>query len=378
MKKILIAGDICPTKSNYILFENAEVNSLIGEELEDIITNADYFVFNLEVPLTDKESPIKKAGPNLIASTQCINGLKAINGDFYGLANNHILDQGIGGLKSTIKVLQDNNITFCGVGKNLLDADQGIVVDVGGLKLGLYCCAEHEFSIATDGSPGVNPFDALYSLDTISGLKNVCDFLIVLYHGGKEFYRYPSPRTQKICRRVIEKGADVVVMQHSHCVGCEERWKEGRIIYGQGDFLFDHGEDEFLNNSLMLSIIIDDANKFEIEYIPLKKNGVGVALSNNKAIINDYLYRSKELLQDGFVSKKYGEFAEDLGNQYIYRILYAKRPWFRIKNRLSKYRLQETYRGEVDMALLNYMECEAHNELMITAMKYSLERNIKE
>ena len=64
--------------------------------------NADYRIFNLEIPLTDKESPISKCGPNLIAQISSINGYKAAGVDLFTLANNHVLDQGKVGLKNTI------------------------------------------------------------------------------------------------------------------------------------------------------------------------------------------------------------------------------------------------------------------------------------
>ena len=43
-------------------------------------------------------------------------------------------------------------------------------------------------------------------------LKKQCDYVIVLYHGGKEHYRYPSPYLQKVCRKIVDKGADIVVL----------------------------------------------------------------------------------------------------------------------------------------------------------------------
>jgi len=55
----------------------------------------------------------------------------------------------------------------------------------------VYTCAEHEFTIATENTPGANPFDPLESLDHIQELKSKCDFVLVLYHGEKAHYRYP-------------------------------------------------------------------------------------------------------------------------------------------------------------------------------------------
>lgn len=78
----------------------------MGEELKDILQCADFRIFNLEVPLTDFEKPIIKCGPNLIAPTSTMKGIKNIGVSLFTLANNHILDQDIQGLESTIQLLQ--------------------------------------------------------------------------------------------------------------------------------------------------------------------------------------------------------------------------------------------------------------------------------
>jgi len=168
-------------------------------------------IFNLEAPITDELNPISKCGPNLIAPTSTIKGIKALNPSLITLANNHILDQGVRGLNSTRDILNSNDIPFVGVGDNLTAASKPYILQRDNLKIGVYACAEHEFSIATDTSPGANPFDPLESLDHIQDLKSMCDYVIVLYHGGKEHYRYPSPYLQKVCRKMVQKGADLIV-----------------------------------------------------------------------------------------------------------------------------------------------------------------------
>ena len=125
-----------------------------------------------------------------------------------------------------------------GVGENKTISAKPFVLSVSNKKIGVYACTEHEFSIAEDNKPGANPFDPLESFDHVSNLKKDCDYVIVLYHGGKEHYRYPSPMLQRVCRKFVEKGAGLVICQHSHCIGCEEKYLDGTIVYGQGNFIF--------------------------------------------------------------------------------------------------------------------------------------------
>jgi poly-gamma-glutamate synthesis protein (capsule biosynthesis protein) len=66
------------------------------------------------------------------------------------LANNHIMDYGEQGLVSTMELLSANSIGFLGAGKDLNEATRPFILEKGGLKIGLYACAEHEFSIAEE------------------------------------------------------------------------------------------------------------------------------------------------------------------------------------------------------------------------------------
>lgn len=77
--KIIIAGDLVPTKANIDLFINADLKSLLGEELYSIWNSTNIRIFNLETPLTDKEEPIPKYGPNLFAPTETVNGIKKLD-----------------------------------------------------------------------------------------------------------------------------------------------------------------------------------------------------------------------------------------------------------------------------------------------------------
>lgn len=176
--QLLIAGDLVPTKSNLELFNAGDAKSLLGQELYSLWNSADIRIFNLEVPLTDKEEPIPKCGPNLIAPASTINGIISLNPSLITLANNHILDQGEHGLKSTIDILNKNNIPYIGAGDNLFEASKPYIIYKDGLKIGIYNCAEHEFTIVTETTSGANPFDLLESLDHINNLKKNVTMLL--------------------------------------------------------------------------------------------------------------------------------------------------------------------------------------------------------
>ncbi len=364
---ILIGADLVPTKSNMKYFENQNIEKLIDKNLLERLNKADYRIFNLEVPLADNETPINKCGPNLIASTKSGLGIKKLGVNFVTLANNHILDQGENGLNSTINTLKELDISFAGVGNTLEEAAKPFIFELKNKKIGIYCCSEHEFTIVSKENAGANPFDPLESFDHIQNLKNQVDYTIILYHGGKEHYRYPSPNLQKTCRKIIEKGGDLVICQHTHCIGCEEKWKEGTIIYGQGNFLFDNNENEFWQTSLLINI----KNNFKIEYIPILKDRFSIKLADEVSknrILNEFNQRSKEIKKENFIDKKYEEISEKEFLRYI-SMIQGKRYTsivFRLLNRLlnyklKKYFLEHFYSKNIE-PLYNVIMCEVHKE----------------
>lgn len=291
--------------------------------------------------------------------------------DLLTIANNHIKDQGI---DSTIEILSKTGISCVGVGNNLEEARKPAFFSVDGKRYGAYACAEHEFSIAAKNIPGTNPFDPLESFDYVAQMGEHCDYIIVLYHGGKEHYRYPSPYLKRVCRKMVEKGADLVICQHSHCIGCMEKYKSGTIVYGQGNFLFGRVDNEFWNSSLLIELIQNGT----INFIPIKKQDHGVRLvidseaDNN--IMGGFKRRSEEILEPGVLEEYYDEFAKrNLSNYLWYFSGKNMSIFYRILNRLSRYHNQEAftrfYKNRNGTTLRNYIECEAHRELILEGLK---------
>lgn len=378
--RIIIGADLVPTISNYDLFEKGDIEKLIGGDLIDELNRADYRIFNLETPLTDRADPIVKCGPNFRTPLSMIRGLKKINPCFFTLANNHILDQGEQGVISTINCLEENKIGYGGVGKNLKEASKPYFFEHEKVNVGIYCCAEHEFSIATKSSFGANPFDPLESLDHITDMKKQCDIAIVLYHGGKEYYRYPSPNLQRTCRKIVDKGADLVICQHSHCIGCEEKWSSGIIVYGQGNFLFDNSNSEFWRTGLLVVLDFDKSiNKISVDYVPIMKmdNVVRKALQEDaESIMKQFFHRSDEIKETGIVEKKYHEFAQEKQWEYLNAFCggATSSKLFKVFEILSGYRfgkwyINRKYSSKQRLGIHNRIRCEAHRELLLEGIK---------
>ena len=373
--KLYIGADFVPTDINRVLFETGNIEALVGKELLALFKQSDLNVFNLEVPLTDASTPIDKFGNNLKSPTKTIYGYKALEPIFLTLANNHSLDHGVEGLTTTLELLNKHDIKNAGAGANVKEAKKPFIFKKDGIRIGFYLCAEHEFTVASCHTMGANPFDVLESFDDVETLKKTCDYVIVLYHGGKEFYRYPSPMLQRYCRKFVDKGADLVVCQHSHCIGSREDYGKGTIIYGQGNFIFNSESyiqhKEFVKDSLLINV---EATKdsFIVSEVPIRSTELGTRLATESEAdetLTAYKQRSEHIRDAHFVVQAYKDFADTHVKRYL-REFIGRSFIIRVINALFGRKLMQLLLGKTSyLAIQNYLECEAHHELFLRGIK---------
>ena len=366
--KILIAGDLVPTEKNIDKFKDHNFLENMDNKFQEIWKNADFRMFNLECALCEKVKPIDKNGPNLCAPSLTINGIKALKPDLIFLSNNHINDYGIEGIDNTVKLLEKNNINYTGIINNSKEKLEKVYIEKDNVKVGIYNLCENEFSVATLDSKGANPLNEIKNYKEIKELKEECDYVIVIFHGGKEYYRYPSPNLQRICRNFVDFGADVVITQHSHCIGALEEYNNCKIIYGQGNFIFDGGNDEFWNNALILGLTINN-EKIELEYIPIEKNDSIIKFSEDKNILKGFFDRSEQIKNENFVEENYAKFARKNLNLYL-KFMNKSSFYKKVLNRLlNRQFFVKTYNKAECLRILNIIQCEAHRELFIKGLE---------
>lgn len=374
MVTMAICGDLVPTRSNAPFFERGEVSSALDERLIFLLMTADARVINLEAPLFDGSAPIKKAGPALSAPTGCTKGLGQLS-PILALANNHILDHGPEGLNSTLGALNAAGIPAFGAGASLPLASKPYIYIKDGLRIGLIACCEREFSVAGENSPGANPFDPLETPDQVQRLKASCDHVVVLYHGGIECYRYPSPGLRKALRKLVEKGADLVVCQHTHAVGCFEEYEGGTIVYGQGNLLFDRRSDEFWRTALVVQATFGGG--VHVQYLPVVHQGHRALMAKGDeadAILSGFYERSKEILSPGFVEESFGRRAEQALEGALYALSGKDRLLTRVDRRLGGFITRRAFTRRRMVDLIDLAECDALREQLLEGLKKRLEK----
>ena len=325
--KTLLLGDICPSKITSPLFAAGEIQTLFTDTAQLFEGNDINFV-NLECAITESDEPIKKFGPPLAAPLRTAEILKELGVTHVGLSNNHFFDYGKRGVRDSLRALDAVGIDYTGFGADYEDARKNLVVEKDGERICLIAVCEHEYSYALEDRMGSRPFDAFDTVEDIRRAKENCDRVIVLYHGGKEHCQYPSPRLRQVCRAMAHNGADVVLCQHTHCIGAYEEYEGCHILYGQGNFHFviaAPAHPETWNNLLAVKY---DTVTGKIEFIPIvnTKNGITLAKGEEKKAILAAFAERNEMLADGRWKQGWHDFCESVKPVYLATVAVACAP----------------------------------------------------
>jgi len=358
---ILVAGDL-------VINQEYDVSKL-DKKLVSLFQKSDLNIVNLEAPVTASNSKILKTGPYLKAheeSTKKI--LKALNVDIVTLANNHVLDYDEKGVDDTLDFCRKNKIKTVGAGMNLEEAAKTLYVDTKEGKIALVNFAENEWASATDKTAGANPMDVIDNAKQIQNAREQADYVIVIIHGGHEYYNLPSPRMQKQYRFYAEQGADIIIGHHTHCISGKEVYKGVPIYYSLGNFLFTNPssfEDWYIGIVLELTII---NGKLEVQLHPVKQTKeyfqISLLEGEEKQNVYNRIFKFDTVIEDSI--KLNNEWKAYVDSKYRQYLNYWS-PISFVNNLLLKsvlIKLGVSLINKKGIALkLNMLRCEAHKDM---------------
>lgn len=236
--KILFAADM-----SFNFLESYPGDEAVEKAMSQVVpyfADADASIVNLENILGEKTDyePIPKCGPNLISSDEFVKYIEVLNPSVVGMANNHTGDFGEGAVFHTMDVLQSKGYPWIGAGKNLEEAYKPYLIDDGNMRVGIIAVCENEFGGAKMDKAGSAGYRLGMLTAEIKRLKEAGYMSIIYFHGGNEYYPFPSPGKKELYRHFIDLGASAVVAMHTHCPQGYEMYEGKPIIYSMGNFFF--------------------------------------------------------------------------------------------------------------------------------------------
>lgn len=373
---ILIAGDLAPHHRLQSMDEKA-VSQLLSPELKTLIQSHDLSMVNLECPLTNlSPTPIAKVGPHLKADPFWAACIRSYGFHLVTLANNHIMDMGEPGLRATLDACQKANLSTVGAGFNLSEAVQPYKNEINGIKIAVLNVVEAEFSLATAQGAGAWPIDEINNYYQIREAKEWADFILIILHGGNEYFELPNPDLVKTCRFFVDIGADAVVCHHTHTPSVYEVYKSRPIFYGIGNFMFDWPTDRDQSWYLgyMVSLQVSKHREIgwnTIPYSQCKKDpGVTLLRPNEAEEFQLSLAKKSEILRNiDNLEKAWEIFSSKKHRQYLSALLGANR----IERFLwQKGVLKTSFQKERLRILQNLIRCQAHRLLLLEVLNKEL------
>lgn len=368
---LVIGGDLFP-RDRQEMFAEGKSEELFSKEILDLFSRADFSVCNLEGALTNAEGKTPKCGPSLKAPPETIRAIKGIGLDYVTLANNHITDYGVQGYKDTVKTLEESGIGYFGAGSNVDSIQSHIRLSIKEKTFVFYAVSETVFNIPDETSPGVNLYDEYRVCNELKELKTQCDYLIVLYHGGAEYYRYPTPWVRQRFHRMADNGADIIISQHSHCIGTKEEYKLAYLLYGQGNFRFSQKDQpDLTRNGLLLEIVFSD-EEFEVKH-HLVSTSEGITALDPHQDLSKFEERNARLARGETFEEEYSTYCEQWMTKWLvefrgfkYRELLLKR--LLPQKKFTRF-LRKRYKDVTVLRMLEHVRGDEDVEVMIRGLQ---------
>lgn len=296
-------GDVMMTSyfKNYIDSYGVDY---MWEDVSELISSADYSVFNLETSVSLRGKDTKPSGYGFRSEPSTLEGLKNAGIDMVSLANNHVMDYGRDAFSDTLSSLDEYGIKHIGAGEYLEDASKVLYEEINGVKVGFLAASEilgYESNKATEDKSGVyylNRKDLTDIKSIIKTAKSNCDKLILVAHWDREYYDEPKDETKRMAHELIDSGVDIIIGHHPHVLQGIEYYNNGIIYYSTGNFNF-LIRNENASQSALFEVEFNKKDIISSKVYPIKINGCKANLLKEesdtyKTIINNLNKRSEK------------------------------------------------------------------------------------
>jgi poly-gamma-glutamate capsule biosynthesis protein CapA/YwtB (metallophosphatase superfamily)/CubicO group peptidase (beta-lactamase class C family) len=244
--------------------------------VKPIFEQADLSFINLETTLTT--SGYYTGFPLFRSPKEIAGALSDIGVDVAVMANNHVFDGGKNGVITTLALLDSAGVKHTGVftDSRRFIREHPLILQANGLTFALF-----NYTYGTNGLPtpeglSVNRIDSFtIARDIALADRTKIDCIIVFFHWGYEYSRYPDEKQKALAGLCHRYGAEIVVGSHPHVIqpitirenkytdsDGEKRSYTGQVtIYSLGN-LVSNQRDRYQNGGIIVALdITKEKNK---------------------------------------------------------------------------------------------------------------------
>lgn len=276
---------------------NADRPSIrVFSAVKHLFEKSDLVIGNLESPLLHNGHSIQ-GKCTLRGNPGWAEVIKRAGISVLSLANNHIMDYGEDGLRSTINSLDQARLGFVGAGRNREEAYSPAFVDVAGKRISILARTSvivSSPSYARESQPGVAFLDTEETIARIRYCSQRSDIVILIMHWGLEEYSYPSPTQRLLARNFVYSGVDILLGHHPHILQSVEHVGKGMVCYSLGNFLFDEFMWSFVNRKAELH---HSVNRLSVQ----DRKGIIMRINLSDEGVKSYTYWPTYIQSNGVV-----------------------------------------------------------------------------
>ncbi len=237
MYQIALLGDLA---FNGIISSRPELNRERFSKVGGLLNTFDLVIANLETPVRTGDDFNENKDILLYSSKEVTSELlKMLNIGCVSLANNHIYDYKMSGLKATIDLLDTEGIYHTGAGYKV-EHIEPIIIERRSYKIGFMAYIDQSTNPKTESFPEllINYFDLPSVINDIASIKKHVDIIICSIHWGNDYSNYYTREQQNIARLLIREGVNIIAGHHPHTVQPFELYHGSSIFYSLGQLCF--------------------------------------------------------------------------------------------------------------------------------------------
>lgn len=217
------------------------------DKIRSLISEGDFNICNFEAAISkDTNQYLKQRKPFVLHASEehTVAALKQEGIHLVTLANNHLMDCGLKGLKNTIHSFNQSFISTIGANLNQERAEKPFIINKDGEKIAIFNAYWYrrpmyrEFDFYAIGNqPGVaciNPmlYEKINEFKSKYAMK-----VIVICHWGADFQR-TSTKQREYAQAISDAGADLIIGHGAHLMQNIEKIGNTTVIYSIGNGVF--------------------------------------------------------------------------------------------------------------------------------------------
>lgn len=243
-ESVTFVGDVLLARNVEFLMREKSVNyPFNGLDLSSLNLSS-AVIGNFEAAIPAEHTPTPIGMIDFSVATENITGLTKAGFTHMSLANNHSFDFGSADLSNTQEKLS-GEVSVFGHPKEVTD-EYFEIIEVSNQRVALI---------------GINALHEVNDKELEKTLKQASaksDFQIIYIHWGEEYALRHSEGQESLAKKLVQRGADLIVGHHPHVVQGIDLIDNVPVFYSLGNYVFDQYFSKDVQEGLVVSLTLNE------------------------------------------------------------------------------------------------------------------------